>query len=148
MIRHPDHTPIPVKWAHHEKTVVLDQSTAFVSGIDICFGRWDTSQHRLVDLGPSVDTTDHQLDRQTSGSSLLESSRIINSSRPTTTSQAIQSVTMQLLAQHCVLDVAMAPVRYTEDSPASADAVDSKKAAERKSLKKSARNVMLRVKTV
>ena len=148
VIRHPDHTPIPVKWAHHEKTVVVDQTTAFVSGIDMCFGRWDTNQHRLVDLGPSVDSTDHQLDRQVSGSSLLESSRIINSSRPTTTSQAIQSVTMQLLAQHCVLDVAMAPVRYTEESPAPSETVEGKKVAERKSLKKSARNVMLRVRTV
>ena len=148
VIRHPDHTPIPVKWAHHEKCVVVDQTAAFVSGIDMCFGRWDTSQHRLVDLGPSLDSTDHhQLDRQVSGSSLLETSRIINSSRPTTTSQAIQSVTMQLLAQHCVLDVAMAPVRYTEDSPPPSDAVDSKK-AESKSLKKSARTVMLRVRTV
>ena len=133
-------------WAHHEKCVVVDQTTAFVSGIDLCFGRWDTNQHRLVDLGSSSDTTDHQLARQVSGASLLDTIRIINSSRPTTTSQAIQSVTMQLLAQHCVLDVAMAPVRSSEDK--AQDAVDSKKAPERKSMKKSARSVMLRMRTV
>ena len=145
VIRHPDHIPTPKMWAHHEKCVVVDQTTAFVSGIDMCFGRWDTHQHRLVDLGTSSDTTDHQLARQESGASLLETIRIINSSRPTTTSQAIQSVTMQLLAQHCVLDVAMAPVRSTEDAQ---DAVDSKRMHERKSLKKSARSVMLKVRTV
>ena len=80
-------------WAHHEKCVVVDQNIAFVSGIDMCFGRWDTHDHRLVDTGSGVsssDTTDHQLDRTVSGTSLLESIRIINSSRPTVTSQAIQ----------------------------------------------------------
>ena len=126
---------------------MVDQTTAFVSGIDMCFGRWDTRDHRLVDLGGSKDSTDHQLDRQASGGSLLEANRIINSSRPTSTSQAIQSVTMQLLAQHCVLDVAMAPVRYTEDG-AQTDAVDCSKVQGKKSLKKSARSVMLKVRTV
>ena len=148
VIRHPDHTPLPIMWAHHEKCVVIDQWTAFVSGIDMCFGRWDTHSHRLVDLGSAADTTDHRmLDRTASGSSLLESIRIINSSRPTVTSQAIQSVTMQLLAQHCVLDVALAPVRYEEKHDD--DQVDSvNKNREKKSLKKSARSVMLKVKTV
>ena len=84
VIRHPDHAPLPIMWAHHEKCVVLDQSIAFVSGIDMCFGRWDSHQHRLVDIG-SGDTTDHRLDRTVSGSSLMESVRIINSSRPTVT---------------------------------------------------------------
>ena len=88
-----------------------------------------------------------------SGSSLMESIRIINSSRPTITSQAIQSVTMQLLAQHCVLDVAMAPVRCQEEQEDNqeVDQVDNNNedlAKERKSLKKSARKVMLKVKTV
>ena len=150
VIRHPDHTPIPIMWAHHEKCVVIDQWTAFVSGIDMCFGRWDTHSHRLVDLGSgaTIDTTDNRiLDRTGSGTSLLESIRIINSSRPTVTSKAIQSVTMQLLAQHCVLDVAMAPVRYEEKHED--DAVDTGvKTREKKSLKKSARTVMLKVKTV
>ena len=38
-IRHPDHAPLPVMWAHHEKCVVIDQATAFLGGIDMCFGR-------------------------------------------------------------------------------------------------------------
>lgn len=30
-----------VQWAHHEKLVVIDQSTAFVGGIDLCIGRYE-----------------------------------------------------------------------------------------------------------
>ena len=46
VIRHPDHSPLPIMWAHHEKCVIVDQSTAFIGGIDLCFGRWDTHSHR------------------------------------------------------------------------------------------------------
>ena len=152
VIRHPDHTPLPIMWAHHEKCVVIDQWTAFVGGIDLCFGRWDTHGHKLVDLGSGTsDTTDHQLDRTMSGTSLMESIRIINSSRPTLTSQAIQSVTMQLLAQHCVLDVAMAPVRCNDEPDQTQENVVNTEVSVdtgKKSLRKSARNVMLKVKTV
>ncbi|KXN88185.1 Phospholipase D1 [Leucoagaricus sp. SymC.cos] len=42
-------------WAHHEKICVIDQAIAFMGGIDLCFGRWDTPQHILVD---DVDGTD------------------------------------------------------------------------------------------
>ena len=35
-------------WAHHEKLVIIDQSLAFVGGIDLCYGRWDDEQHRFV----------------------------------------------------------------------------------------------------
>jgi phospholipase D1/2 len=38
-------------WSHHEKMVIIDQSLAFMGGIDLCFGRWDDDLHRLVDLG-------------------------------------------------------------------------------------------------
>ncbi|ESO83442.1 hypothetical protein LOTGIDRAFT_222671 [Lottia gigantea] len=52
VIRHPDHLPGDVLlWAHHEKMVVIDQRVAFLGGIDLCYGRWDDSQHRLTDLG-------------------------------------------------------------------------------------------------
>ena len=30
-----------VQWAHHEKLVIIDQSTAFVGGIDLCIGRYE-----------------------------------------------------------------------------------------------------------
>ncbi|KNZ80910.1 hypothetical protein J132_03610 [Termitomyces sp. J132] len=36
-------------WAHHEKLCVIDQAIAFMGGLDLCFGRWDTPQHVLVD---------------------------------------------------------------------------------------------------
>ena len=48
-------------WTHHEKVLVADRSVAFVGGIDLCFGRWDTHNHPLTDnypLHPSIDTED------------------------------------------------------------------------------------------
>ncbi|KAI1939888.1 Phospholipase D1 [Ophidiomyces ophidiicola] len=36
-------------WAHHEKLCIVDHTLAFVGGIDLCFGRWDTPQHPLTD---------------------------------------------------------------------------------------------------
>lgn len=36
-------------WAHHEKICIVDHMIAFVGGIDLCFGRWDTPQHSVVD---------------------------------------------------------------------------------------------------
>ena len=43
VFRHPDRargaTKKELLWAHHEKLVVVDQSVAFVGGIDLCYGR-------------------------------------------------------------------------------------------------------------
>ncbi|UJR34309.1 hypothetical protein I4U23_021712 [Adineta vaga] len=55
VIRHPDHRVLPgtessFLYSHHEKTVVIDQKIAFIGGIDLCWGRWDTDSHRLIDL--------------------------------------------------------------------------------------------------
>lgn len=36
-------------WAHHEKICIVDHTLAFVGGIDLCFGRWDTPQHTVTD---------------------------------------------------------------------------------------------------
>lgn len=36
-------------WSHHEKVVVIDRRIAFVGGIDLCYGRWDTSYHHLTE---------------------------------------------------------------------------------------------------
>lgn len=33
-------------WSHHEKCVIIDQSVAFMGGIDLCFGRYDDDNHR------------------------------------------------------------------------------------------------------
>ncbi|KAG0370022.1 Phospholipase D1 [Mortierella sp. AD032] len=37
-------------WAHHEKLIVVDNMIAFIGGLDLCFGRWDTAEHTLIDL--------------------------------------------------------------------------------------------------
>lgn len=55
VIRHPDHRVMPgtessFLYSHHEKTVIIDQKIAFIGGIDLCWGRWDTDEHKLVDL--------------------------------------------------------------------------------------------------
>lgn len=36
-------------WAHHEKLVIVDQHVAFLGGIDLSYGRWDTIQHPIAD---------------------------------------------------------------------------------------------------
>ncbi len=41
--------------AHHEKFIVIDYETAFIGGLDLCFGRWDVSQHPVADFHPSGD---------------------------------------------------------------------------------------------
>ncbi|XP_074467249.1 phospholipase D2 [Sebastes fasciatus] len=52
VMRHPDHvSSVVFLWAHHEKMVAIDQTVAFVGGIDLAFGRWDNSQYQLTDLG-------------------------------------------------------------------------------------------------
>ncbi|CAH0475723.1 unnamed protein product [Peronospora belbahrii] len=40
-------------WSHHEKIVCIDQSLAFVGGLDLCFGRYDHKGHPISD--PSDD---------------------------------------------------------------------------------------------
>ncbi|XP_011180808.1 phospholipase D2 isoform X2 [Zeugodacus cucurbitae] len=52
VLRHPDHARAGVFfWAHHEKIVVVDQTYAYIGGLDLCYGRWDDHRHRLTDLG-------------------------------------------------------------------------------------------------
>lgn len=52
VLRHPDPSRGgPLFWSHHEKVVVIDQTYAFIAGIDLCYGRWDNFQHKLTDLG-------------------------------------------------------------------------------------------------
>ncbi|XP_058174563.1 phospholipase D2 [Anopheles ziemanni] len=58
VLRHPDHAKAGILfWAHHEKLVIVDQTYAFVGGIDLCYGRWDDYQHRLTDLGSISSST-------------------------------------------------------------------------------------------
>ena len=46
-----------VRWSYHEKLVVIDRSLAFVGGIDLALGRWDTSDHRLTDNNDSPNSS-------------------------------------------------------------------------------------------
>lgn len=39
-------------WSHHEKLCVIDSTIAFNGGVDMCFGRWDTWEHTLIDDAP------------------------------------------------------------------------------------------------
>ena len=40
------------RWSHHEKIVVIDDSIAFIGGIDLAFGRWDNQRHKIIDNCP------------------------------------------------------------------------------------------------
>ncbi|KAG0259752.1 hypothetical protein BG011_002401 [Mortierella polycephala] len=53
--RHPDHIGVNATqfWAHHEKICVIDCRLAFIGGLDLCFGRYDSKTHQLSDYHPS-----------------------------------------------------------------------------------------------
>ncbi|KAM7397843.1 hypothetical protein PAMA_005937 [Pampus argenteus] len=76
VMRHPDHvSSVVLLWAHHEKMVAIDQTVAFVGGIDLAFGRWDDSQYRLTDLGlteTANSETEEQPDRDTADNGELD----------------------------------------------------------------------------
>ena len=40
-------------WAHHEKLCIIDGTVAFMGGLDLCYGRWDTNQHPIADVHPA-----------------------------------------------------------------------------------------------
>uniref|UniRef100_A0A3Q1JJY4 Phospholipase n=1 Tax=Anabas testudineus TaxID=64144 RepID=A0A3Q1JJY4_ANATE len=64
VMRHPDHVSSAVYlWAHHEKIIVIDQSVAFVGGIDVAYGRWDDREHRLTDVGSVTLSNSEQVTR-------------------------------------------------------------------------------------
>ncbi|KAI8097388.1 uncharacterized protein BX664DRAFT_292887 [Halteromyces radiatus] len=53
--RHPDHASMDnnvLFWSHHEKIVVVDNRLAFIGGLDLCFGRYDSHEHSLSDWVP------------------------------------------------------------------------------------------------
>ena len=55
VVRHPDGNVTSAQlWSHHEKIVAIDNRVAFVGGLDLCFGRFDTSKHRLDDVDGEV----------------------------------------------------------------------------------------------
>jgi phospholipase D1/2 len=40
-------------WAHHEKLLLVDGKVAFMGGLDLCFGRWDSHAHPIADSHPT-----------------------------------------------------------------------------------------------
>lgn len=56
VVRHPtrDIWGGETSWSRHEKSVIIDRKVAFMGGLDLCFGRWDTNQHQLFDPHSSM----------------------------------------------------------------------------------------------
>ena len=46
--RHPKGSS-SILWSHHEKLVIIDQQIAFVGGLDLCWGRYDTHDHPIIE---------------------------------------------------------------------------------------------------
>lgn len=54
VLRYPDHFASGVYlWSHHEKIVIVDHRICFIGGLDLCFGRYDSFEHRVGDYPPS-----------------------------------------------------------------------------------------------
>ncbi|GMI79357.1 phospholipase D P2, PHOSPHOLIPASE D ZETA 2 [Hibiscus trionum] len=50
VLRYPDHLSTGVYlWSHHEKLVTVNYQICFIGGLDLCFGRYDTVEHRVGD---------------------------------------------------------------------------------------------------
>ncbi|KAI9122956.1 hypothetical protein K1719_005845 [Acacia pycnantha] len=55
VLRYPDHFSSGVYlWSHHEKLVIVDHQICFIGGLDLCFGRYDTPEHRVGDFPPLI----------------------------------------------------------------------------------------------
>ncbi|KAK7246359.1 hypothetical protein RIF29_41226 [Crotalaria pallida] len=55
VLRYPDHFSSGVYlWSHHEKLVIVDNHVSFIGGLDLCFGRFDTSEHKVADSPPLI----------------------------------------------------------------------------------------------
>ncbi|KAK9288199.1 hypothetical protein L1049_016648 [Liquidambar formosana] len=55
VLRYPDHFSSGVYlWSHHEKLVIVDYQICFIGGLDLCFGRYDTHEHKVGDYPPLV----------------------------------------------------------------------------------------------
>ncbi|XP_010245474.1 PREDICTED: phospholipase D zeta 1-like [Nelumbo nucifera] len=55
VLRSPDHFSAGVYlWSHHEKLVIIDYRVCFIGGLDLCFGRYDTVEHKVGDYPPLI----------------------------------------------------------------------------------------------
>lgn len=50
VLRYPDHLASGIYlWSHHDKIVIVDNKICFIGGLDLCFGRYDTLEHKVGD---------------------------------------------------------------------------------------------------
>ncbi|KAM2713038.1 hypothetical protein EV1_032963 [Malus domestica] len=55
VMRYPDRFPTGIYlWSHHEKLVIVDYQICFMGGLDLCFGRYDTVEHKVGDCPPHI----------------------------------------------------------------------------------------------
>ncbi|XP_058723509.1 phospholipase D zeta 1 [Vicia villosa] len=55
VLRYPDHFSTGVYlWSHHEKLVIVDNHICFIGGLDLCFGRYDSPEHKVGDIPPLI----------------------------------------------------------------------------------------------
>ncbi|CAK9145612.1 unnamed protein product [Ilex paraguariensis] len=55
VLRYPDHFSSGVYlWSHHEKLVIVDYHICFIGGLDLCFGRYDSFEHKVGDHPPLI----------------------------------------------------------------------------------------------
>ncbi|XP_068342401.1 phospholipase D zeta 1-like isoform X1 [Pyrus communis] len=55
VLRHPDRFPTGIYlWSHHEKIVIVDYQICYIGGLDLCFGRYDTVEHKVGDCPPHI----------------------------------------------------------------------------------------------
>ncbi|KAM7463111.1 hypothetical protein LguiA_031232 [Lonicera macranthoides] len=55
VLRYPDHFSSGVYlWSHHEKLVIIDHQICFIGGLDLCFGRYDSFEHKVGDYPPLI----------------------------------------------------------------------------------------------
>ncbi|KAI4349929.1 hypothetical protein L6164_010470 [Bauhinia variegata] len=53
VLRYPDRFPTGIYlWSHHEKLVIIDYKICYIGGLDLCFGRYDTTEHKVGDYLP------------------------------------------------------------------------------------------------
>ncbi|RNA30227.1 phospholipase [Brachionus plicatilis] len=72
VFRHPEHSPYGVfLWSHHEKMVIIDQSVAFMGGIDLAYARWDDDLHRFLYLSDLILVFDSRMTSQSSAKSIM-----------------------------------------------------------------------------
>ncbi|GJT61631.1 phospholipase D zeta 1-like protein [Tanacetum coccineum] len=55
VLRYPDHFSSGVYfWSHREKLVIVDYEVCFIGGLDLCFGRYDSYEHKVGDHPATV----------------------------------------------------------------------------------------------